>query len=421
MKRRDFLKKSTVATLGAAAPFIIPTEVFGSQNRPGANDRIAVGFVGIGGRARWIMKYDEMPDAQIVAVADIYKKRFSDLAKEIRPSKNWNKYDDYHEMFEKEKLDAVFVETPTHARVLILIQAMQAGLDVYGEKPLTLTIAEGRTLVNTARKLKRILQTGTQQRSMPINRYASKLVHSGAIGKIHTVKVCNFEGPKTWVPKQGQPIPKGLNWDQWCNQTELRPYHEDLHVRWNWWRDYDGGGRSWGVTGWGTHSLDQVQCGLGTDTTGPVEIWPEGKGETADVTMRYASGTLLKMDGKRRQHQDLGGIFLGEDGKIEILRGNFLSDKKELFKDAPPPTPEGAHECEPHLKNFFDCIRSRKLPNADVEIGHRSTTVCYLVNICRDLGRKLKWDPDKEQFIGDDEANKMLSRPRREGYELPIV
>lgn len=421
MQRRDFLKTSATAAAGIAAPFFVPNHVFGAQDRPGANDKIVIGFIGLGGRARWLLQYEEFPEAQIVAAADCYSWRFSDMKSVAPGAEKWKTYADYKEMFEKEKLDAVFVETTTHARVLICIHALQAGLDVYGEKPLTLTIAEGRTLVNAVRKHNRILQTGTQQRSMPRSRFASQLVKEGAIGKIHTVVACNFEGPKKWIPKPAQDMPQGLNWDQWCNQTELRPYHHDLQFGWSTWSDYDGGGQSWGVTGWGTHSLDQVQCALGTDETGPVEIWPEEKGEQAKVTMRYANGTLLKLEGAKREHQDLGAIFLGDKGKIEILRGDFLTEQKELFKDAPPATPEGALESSPHLRNFFECIRSRKKPNADVEIGHRSTTVCYLVNICRDLGRKLKWDPVKEQFEGDEEANKMLSRPRRKGYELPVI
>jgi predicted dehydrogenase len=298
---------------------------------------------------------------------------------------------------------------------------MQAGLDVYGEKPLTLTIAEGRDLVRAARKYKRVLQTGTQQRSMPINMYASKLVRDGAIGKVHTVMACNFWGPKRWVPKPAQPMPKGLNWDEWCNQTELRPYHKELQFGWALLWAYDGGGQSWGVTGWGTHSLDQVQCALGTDDTGPVEIWADEPGEHGKVTMRYPSGTLLKLHGPKRDHADLGAIFIGDKGKIEIKRGSYLADPPELLKGAPPPTKEGPKESVPHIQNFFDCMRSRKKPTADVEIGHRSTTVCYLVNICRELGRKLKWDPKAEKFVGDEEANKLLWRPRRKGYELPEI
>ncbi|MFB3788623.1 MAG: Gfo/Idh/MocA family protein [bacterium] len=421
MKRRDFMRISATAAAGLAMPMVIPSHVFGQAGKPGANDRVAVAFIGLGGRATWILQYDDLSQAQIVAVCDCFRPRCDAIAKVMPKDTKWNKYTDYFEMFDKEKLDAVFVETTTHARVLTCIHALQAGLDVYGEKPLTLTVAEGRALVNTVRKHKRVLQTGTQQRSMPINRHASKLVREGAIGKIHTVVVCNFEGPKYWTPKPEQPVPEGLNWERWCNQTELRPYHPDLHFGWAQWWDYDGGGQSWGVSGWGTHSLDQVQCALGTDDTGPVEIRPEEKGENCKVTLRYANGTLLKLEGARRQHEDLGAIFIGDQGKIEILRGDYIAEPKELRDHAPDPTPEGPHENDPHLRNFFECIRTRQLPNADVEIGHRSTSVCHLINICRELGRPLQWDPKAERFVGDEEADKKLSRPRRKGYEIPDV
>lgn len=423
MKRRDFLKQSLAATAGISTPFFIPSHVLSSPGQPGANDRVAIAFIGLGGRARWILKYDDLSQARIVAISDCFSRRLREPIENHPEAAKWNRYEDYRAMFDKEKLDAVFVETTTHARVLTCIHALQAGLDVYGEKPLTLTVKEGRTLVNAVRKYNRILQTGTQQRSMPINRYASQLVAQGAIGKVHTVRICNFEGPKIWEPKEAQPVPDGLNWDQWLNQTEYRPYHPDLHFGWSQWKDYDGGGQSWGVTGWGTHSLDQAQCGLGTDDTGPVEIWPEDTNPDCKVTMRYANGALMKLEAPRRQHEDLGAIFLGENGMIEVLRGNFIAEPKELFeelkKDAPEPTPEGPHENDPHFKNFFECIKTRELPYADVEIGHRSTTVCHLVNICRDVKRKLQWDPVKEEFVGDEEANRLLSRPRRKGYELP--
>jgi hypothetical protein len=244
-------------------------------------------------------------------------------------------------------------------------------------------------------------------------------VREGAIGKIRTVITHNFPSGNRWTPKPAQPIPDDLDWDHWCNQTELRPYHADLHIGWMNWLDYDIGGVSWGLTGWGTHSLDQVQCALGTDDTGPVEIWPEEPGPNCKVTARYASGTLLKLEGKKRGMEDLGAIFVGEKGKIEIKRGHYMSNPKELLDDAPAITHLGPGESVPHIRNFFDCIRSRKLPAADVEIGHRATTVCHLVHICRQVGHKLQWDPNAERFVGDEEANRLLSRPRRKGYELP--
>jgi hypothetical protein len=217
-------------------------------------------------------------------------------------------------------------------------------------------------------------------------------------------------------------MPEGLDWDQWCNQTELRPYHKQLQTQWALWWDYDGGGQSWGVSGWGTHALDQVQCALGTDTTGPVELWPEESGPECKVTLRYASGTLLKLEEPiKKDHSQLGAIFIGDKGKIQILRGTYIPEPEDLLKGAPEATPEGPGEDRYHIENFLECIRTRKRPNADVEIGHRSTTVCHLINICREVGRKLRWDPKSEKFLGDDEANKLLSRPRRKGYELPAV
>jgi predicted dehydrogenase len=431
MNRRSFLRRTASAAAAVSIPAYIPAGVFAAPGQPGANDRIRIAFIGCGGRARHLMSPNEdLSQAEIVAVCDTFLPRTEEAAKARPDGAKWAKYQDYRKMFEQSKLDAVFVETTCHARVLIMIHALQAGLDVYGEKPLTLTIAEGRTLVKAVRKHNKILQTGTQQRSMPINMHVSRLIREGVLGKGLTVTACNFEGPKRWTPKEGQPVPAGLDWDAWCNQAELRPYHRDLQYGWSDWWDYDGGGQCWGVSGWGTHSLDQVQCALGTSETGPVEVWMDEDVPNGKVTMKYANGVLLKLHGAKRPWNaqtkvgldDLGAIFQGENGKIELVRGNYRAEPKELVKDTPPPSPC----CEPkesvdHLKNFFDCLRSRKLPNADVEIGHRSTTVCQLVNICRDLKRKLTWDPKAEQFVGDAEANKMLSRPRRKGYELPAI
>jgi predicted dehydrogenase len=447
MNRRGFL-----ATLAAtSAPLILPSGVLAQKGRPGANDRLQVGFVGAGQRARWLMQYfgNEVPEAQIVAVADCYLPRAHGKDPQFPPTVSpwpenagrWAKYQNYQEMFEKEKLDAVWIETTTHARVRAAIHAMQAGLDVYAEKPISLTIPEGRALVNASRKLNRILQAGSQQRSIPINRYASELVRSGKIGKIQAAVVCNYLPPLDWTPRPGQPMPEGMDWDQWCNQTELRPYHYQLHFRWHKWWDYDDGGESWGVSGWGTHGLDQVQCALGTDDTGPVEMWTEDKHipdnpnfpmltepdaqptlNRKPVIMKYASGTLLKLEEPGRAGLDqLGGSFIGDNGKIQIVRGDFTADPPELRKGAPPVTPLGRGEDAFHLKNFIACVRTRQKPNADVEIGHRATSLCHLVSICRKLDRKLRWDPKAELFVGDKEANKLLSRPRRKGFELPKV
>lgn len=421
MRRRDFLRQSAAAAAASVSfPYFVPATVFGQATRPAANDRIRIGFIGVGGRAQWIMTNEDLSQADIIAVADCDLPRCDEAAKKVPGGEKWKKYQDYRAMLDKEKLDAVFVETTTHARVLICIDALAAGLDVYGEKPLTLTVAEGRSLVKAAAKYKRVFQTGTQQRSMPINAWASKLIREGGIGKVTEVITCNYEGPKAWEKKPPQPIPDGLDWDKWCHQTDLVPYHPEIQRQWALFRAYDGGGQSWGVTGWGTHGLDQVQCALGTDDTGPIQIWPEEKGPHSKVTMRYFNGTVLKLHGAKRQYEDLGAIFVGEKGRIEIQRGKLVADPPELIKDAPPEMKVlGPKESTDHINDFFDCMRTRKRTNADAEVGHRSTTLCHLVNICREVGRPLRWDPNREEFAGDEEANALLSRPRRKGYEIP--
>jgi predicted dehydrogenase len=437
MNRRDFAK-------AVAAPMIASPRIFG------ANSRLKVGVIGVGNRARWLMQYfgRELDEVDLVAVSDCYLARcYGKDPGQTRAtplnadSERWAKYANYRKMLDTEKLDAVWVQTTTHARAWVVIHALQAGLDVYAEKPIHLTVEEGRAMVRAVKKYNRVFQAGSQQRSMPINRYASELVRTGKIGKIRTVKVCNYLPGLVWRPQPEQAIPEGLDWDVWCNQTELRPYHPTLHRGWANYVDYDDGGESWGVSGWGTHGLDQVQCALGMDRTGPVEVYPEDR-ETQDlpdfplakdaawrpllkrkpVVLKFANGTLVKLEEPgKNSHSQLGGIFVGTKGTIEIVRGDFTADPQELRKNSPDVLPEGKGEDVPHLKNFVECVQNRKKPNADVETAHRATTLCHLVSICRLLDRKLKWDPAAERFVGDEEANRMLSRPRRKGYELPEV
>ena len=409
ISRRGFLQT-------APFPFVAASTV------RGANDRVEIGFIGVGRRARWLLRREDFGKARVVAMADINPASLAETSRYQPEGQAWRPYHDYRRMFENEKLDAVFIETPTHPRALISIHAMQAGLDVYAEKPVSLTVQEGQVLTKAARYYGRIFQAGTQQRSIPMNIFASRLVETGKIGRIRKVIVCNFLAPLRWTPKPEQPKPRGLDWDQWCNQTELRPYHSDLHNGWtNYW-DFDGGGQSWGVTGWGTHSLDQVQAALGTSLTGPVKLL---LGDENKVTLVYANGAEVSLEQPViDDHQQLGAIFQGNDGEIQILRGDFKTNRPELRQGAPDPTKEGPGESTPHVHNFIECIRSRKLPNADIEIGHRSTVVCQLVNICREVGRaSLTWDPKVERFNGPgaDEANGKLSRIRRKGYELPSI
>ena len=418
ISRRRFLREAfVVGTTAVAAPTLIPGSALASSNAPGANERVVIGFIGTGGRSRQLM--DHMPkDGRIVAVSDCYTRRMTETLEQKKT--DWKTYQYFEKMIDAENLDAVVVGTPDHARTVPCIHACQAGLDVYAEKPLTLTISEGRTLVNHARKNKTVFQVGSQQRTMEMNRFACELVRNGGIGKIKAVQGLCYTGPRDYDGLPEQPVPEGDDWDRWQGPTAWRPFNNALQFGWMGWRAYSGGE----MTNWGAHGVDQIQWALGMSQTGPVEIWPLTAGPNGKVRMRYANGVVVSYELGRGPMG--GGIFTGTDCKIEINRNKFVTNPPDFVKNEPEPADaekwEGAGWiARPHIQNWLDCIKTREKPNADVEIGHRSISVCHLSNIARLLGRRLRWNPDREQFVGDAEANTYLARPRRKGYELPEV
>jgi predicted dehydrogenase len=453
LNRRDFLK----ASIAASAPMFISARAFGLDG-PGANDTVRVGLIGLGGRCKDIAQTSVgIPGMQIAAICDCFKPRLDGWMQTVGEQAGWKPYLDFREMIEKEKLDGVMVETTTHARAWIACSAMAMGCDTYIEKPMCLSIDEGREMVEIARKYGTVTQVGTQQRSMPLNNWASDLVKNGALGKVVKVLAPDFVGPQTWQPQEAQPMPEGATpgwWDIWTNQSELRPYHHDLHYGWARWDDYDGGGVSFGVSGWGTHSYDQLQRGLGTDETGPVEIMleeevadrPSGKfearepaatetgagyygmanlvGPRAKVRMKYANGTIAELHLDADFGPGLGAIFVGENGRIEINRDMISSDRPELISGSDRPPALSVPETQPHIENWINCIKTRERCTADIEYGHRSSSLCYLVNIVRNLGRvgeTLHWDPVKERFTDCNEGNRMLARKKRYDYRLKRI
>ena len=410
--RRDFLRRAGVF---AVAPLVVPSEVLGLGKKPPPSERIRVGFIGSGHRSRLLMS--QMPDAgEIVAICDVDLRRCAQAINEKKAK--WRVYQDYRRLLEAGDIDAVVVPTTDHGRVLPCIHACQAGKDVYAEKPLTLTIGEGRALVHAVRRHKRVFQTGTQQRSMEMNRFACELVRNGGIGKLHSVVGVNYTGPGSCTGLPGQSVPEELNWDMWCGSTPLKPYNTRLQNGWMGCRDYSGGQ----MTNWGAHGLDQIRWAVGMDDSGPVEIWLEETGPNAPISFQYSNGVLVEL--KLKKGPMGGAIFIGDKGQIEIDRNRFKATPAELVKD--PPEAQKAEiwegpgwQAKYHIGNWLECIRTRRRPVADVEVGHRSVTVCHLGNIVRQMGRKLGWDPQREVFVSDDEANTYIERPRRKGYELP--
>lgn len=429
ISRRAFLRRSSVLAAGAVLPQILPTGVLAAPGRPGANDRIGLGFIGIGRQASGLLNnFLKQADARFVAVADVNVNR----AREAATKHNAVAFQDYRRLLERKDVDAIVTATPEHWRLLICVESCQAGKDVYAEKPLTLTIREGRLIVQAARKYKRVFQVGSQQRSQWQNYAGCELIRSGALGKITRVIAHNYPSP--WECKlPAQPVPDGLDWDMWCGPVEPVPYNKDLYLPranpgWLSFRLFAGGE----MTGWGAHGFDQVQCALGMDESGPVEVWTEGpkfdpptydQPETKErgdrlcratkVFFRYANGVVMEPG-----DANMGGaIFIGEKGTVKISRGICESDPDELAIDALRKRP--ANFNDDHQRNWLDCIKSRAKPVADVETGHRSATVCHLGNIARWAGRKLHWDPVKEEFAGDKDANQYLDRKRRKPWVAP--
>jgi predicted dehydrogenase len=395
-----------------------------SSHRVFANQRIRVGAIGVGGRGSLLI--EQIPEtAQIVAVADCNEPRAQAFREKLKV--DWQIYSDYRKILDRNDIDAVIVATGEFQRVRPCIEACMAGKDVYAEKPLTLYIQEGRALVNAARKYKRIVQVGTQQRSMEMNRVACQLIRNGGLGRILEVRAVAYSGPEP-SPSQGFPaetIPNGLDWNMWLNQAAERPFNGQW-LGWMRWRDFGGGQ----MTNWGAHGVDQIQWALGADATGPVELEPLSSGLNGQLRMKYANGVVVNYVIEQGKGPMGGAIFICEKGKLEINRNKFTSNPPEiaeaLRKELDVTEEErkwsddlALWQARWHLQNWLDCIQSRQLPVADVEIGHRSVSVCHLANIVRELQRPLRWDPDTEHFVNDPEADKLLSRQRRKGFELP--
>ncbi len=428
--RRDFLRASTLAATSLVLPQILPAGVLAAHGQPGANDRIGLGFIGIGRQASGLLAgLLKLPQARYVAVADVNMKR----ARESATKHNAVAFQDYRRLLERKDVDAIVTATPEHWRLLICIHACQAGKDLYVEKPMTLTIREGRLMVQAARKYNRVFQVGSQQRSQWQNYTGCELIRKGGLGKISKVIAYNYPSP--WEGAlPAQTVPDELDWEMWCGPNPKAPFNQDLYLPranpgWLSFRPYSGGE----MTGWGAHGFDQIQCALGMDDTGPVEIWTEGgkfdpptytKSESKErgdkicrepkYFFRYANGVFVETGDEATMG---GAVFYGEKGRVAIARGRCESDPDELAIDALRKRPSDFNDN--HQKNWLDCIKSRAKPIADVEIGHRSATVCHLCNIARWTGRKLKWDPVKEEFIGDKDANQYLDRERRKPWVAP--
>jgi len=444
--RRQFLRRAAAAGGMMAAPYLVPSAVLGKDDAAEPSNRITLGFIGIGamgqGHVHCFLQYQE---AQVVATCDVDRWRHENAEKDVekayaalRPGGKFQgceAYNDLRELVARRDIDAVVIATGDRWHIPAAVLAAKAGKDIYCEKPMSLTIREGRVMVDVVRRYDRVFQTGLQQRSTPEFRKACRLVQGGAIGKVKYVYV-GFPGTCDDVNLPAQPVPDGLDWDLWIGPSPWRPYNGRFHiygkpphvVPWHFCPDFGGGN----LTSNAVHAFDVVQWGLGMDESGPVEIIPPETGQVPVLTYKYANRVLLQVDWKLNKQtqfvpkgwdagtrvQNFGALFVGEDGWIHVGRRGYLkSFPKEIIEQSPeesgPRRPVNNHH-----QNWLQCIKTRGRPACDVAIGCRSTTVSLLGCIAHRTGRALRWDPAKEEFIGDPQANRLRSRATRRPWRI---
>ena len=448
--RRTFLRQSAGLAAGAFIPYFFSSQAGAAE---AGSLRLRAGCIGNGGMGRGdasaVSKY-----ADIVALCDVDRSQAETMAGnknlfgkgKSRPTI----YEDYRKLLERKDIDVVTISTPDHWHSRIAIHAMQAGKDVYCQKPLTLTIDEGKKIIQTLEQTKRVFQVGTQQRSSSdLFLTAIAMVQAGRIGKVHRVTCAIGSG------LQGGPFPKaappaGLNWDLWLGQAPKVDYiAQRCHRTFRWWYEYSGGK----LTDWGAHHVDIAQWAIGMDHSGPLTVEPASAtfasqlrngmptvddwyNTAVDFTIRCRFSNGVEMiisddllpeqrdEGSRKDGKKENGIlFEGEKGRFFVNRSRIVGTPVEALKDDPL-SPDAlvklrkGKEADSHMGNFVRCVQDRSMPVSDVYTHHRAMTTCHLANIAIRLGRKITWDPQAEQITGDSEAQSFQSRPQRKGFEV---
>jgi predicted dehydrogenase len=424
ISRRDFVKSTTaIASAGLAFPHILPAAA------KGANDRIQLASIGTGGKGRHGMGYFlKMEDVDLVAVCDVYQPNLQE-AINLTAGKAQG-YRDFREILAREDIDAVHISTPDHWHAIPTILACEAGKDVYVEKPLSLTVGEGRRMVEAARRNGRVVQCGTQQRSGTHFQKAVELVGSGAIGDVTMVKTWTVgnETPGGIGNPPDSAAPDNLDWEAWLGPAPSHPYNPNRHFQFRWFWDHSGGK----VTDWGVHLMDIVHWGMGVDA--PLSVATVGgkyhlkdnreTPDTVHVTWEYpgflATYTDRVCNGHPEDGEGYGIQFHGTEGTLYVNRSGWtLTPENGGGKlRIPAQSGGGSEQNGPHERQFIDCVRSRQTPISDIGICHRSTSACLIANIALKTGQRLEWDAQNERFTNSEEANGHLDYAYREPWNI---
>jgi len=429
VSRRAFLK--TTAAGAVAFPYIIPSSALGADGSVAPSNRTVMGCIGVGSQGTGNMRnFLGKPRAHIVAVCDVdrpHRRRAKGLVDERYGNEDCVGYTDFRELLARTDLDAVSIAVPDHWHAIPAIAAAKAGLDIYAEKPLALTIPQGRAMCDAVARSGRIWQTGSWQRSQAHFRHACELVRNGRIGKVHNVKVGLPTGP-TCGPQPEMPVPEGFDYDFWLGPAPWAPYTEKrCHWDFRWILDYSGGQ----LTDWAAHHCDIANWGMGTEYTGPVEV--EGHGDyprdglwnaATDYRFyaKYAPGAspvapdgfVTDVSNKNRG----GALWEGEHGWVWVDRGGIDAKPKALLDEVIAPNETQLYRSRDHHGNFLDCVRSRSTTITPIEVAHRAITIAHLGNIAMRLECKVCWDPDAERIVDNAEADRLLDRAMREPWHI---
>lgn len=429
LTRRDLLKTTAGLAAGAISiPCIVPSSVFGAEGAVAPSNRLLVGMIGVGSQGGWDMRgFLGIKETMVVAVCDIDTKRQKTAKFEVDKQYGNNDcktYLDFRDVIARSDIDIIATAVPDHWHSIPAIMAAQAGKDIHGQKPLARTIREGRLICDAVKRYGVIWQTGSWQRSIYNFRRACELVRNGRIGKVHTVEVGLPTG--AWTGNNPvQPVPSGVDWDFWLGPAPWVPFRGILHWDWRWIMDYSGGQ----LTDWAGHHIDIAHWALDLERTGPIEV--EGHGTFPKdgiyntpweykLITKYANGLTMIIANDKQVKNGMGVCWYGENDKwLHVTRDQPIhaSDNK-ILDEVIGPNEVHLYESRDHHQNFVDCVKSRRETITPAEVAHRSLTPALLGEISMKVGRKLKWDPDKEVIVGDEQASRMLSRPMRGPWHL---
>lgn len=428
MKRRNFLRSGAMAIAGFT---ILPRHILGGTNFVAPSDQINLGIIGCGAQGRWTLAPEFARRANLIAASDCESRQLNAMQEIVdketekakgQAYKGFKQYADYHELLNRNDIDGVIIATPDHWHAVQTIEACRAGKDVYVEKPMSHSIEEGRAMANAVEKYNRVLQVGNMQRSWRNFRHACELVRNGYIGEIKEIKV-SIGPPPVKYDLPAQPIPKTLDWEMWIGPAPMNVYNEELappmerntFPNWRNYREYGGGM----ICDWGAHMFDIAQWALGMDDSGPIEFTPPEESELKPLTMRYANGTIMTHEPFRKA--DGNAVrFIGSDGVIDISRSFLDTIPAKLQDEVIGDDKIKLYKSDDHYNDFLTAMKTRKQPLSTVEIGHRTASLCHIVNLCYEFDRKLVWNPEKEEFFFDDEANRRRGNRIREPYSLKV-